>query len=108
MKILPILCLTDWQQIKYMMQETGLFRKLIRFLCIPVQDTGGLIFLLHINRLVDLKIGTLIFNVIVIWIMVIFLFVTLYYNVLKRFIGFLESLKLPILRKFGRDLHVKV
>jgi hypothetical protein len=52
----------------------------------------------------ELKIGTLLFNVIVIWIMVIALFVTLYYNVLKRFIAFLESLKLPILRKYGRDL----
>ena len=36
--------------------------------------------------------------------MVILLFVTLYYNVLKRFIAFLESLKLPILEKYGREL----
>ena len=49
------------------------------------------------------KIPTLIFNIIVIWIMVLSLFVTLYYNLLKRFIVFLESLNLPILRKFGRD-----
>ena len=34
MKTLPILFLTVWQQVRYMMQETGLFRKLIRFLCI--------------------------------------------------------------------------
>jgi len=52
----------------------------------------------------DWKIGTLIFNLVVIWIMVFVLFVTLYYNILKRFIVLLESLKLPILRKFGRDL----
>ena len=50
------------------------------------------------------KIGTLLFNIIAIWIMTVLLFVTLYYNILKRFIVFLESLKLPILRKFGRDL----
>jgi ABC transport system ATP-binding/permease protein len=52
----------------------------------------------------ELKIGTLLFNTIVIWLMIIFMFIGLYYNVLKRFIGLLESLKLPILRKFGRDL----
>jgi ABC transport system ATP-binding/permease protein len=52
----------------------------------------------------DWKIGTMIFNLVVIWIMVFVLFVTLYYNILKRFIVLLESLKLPILRKFGRDL----
>jgi ABC transport system ATP-binding/permease protein len=50
------------------------------------------------------KIGTLLFNVFIIWIMVIALFITLYYNALKRFIAFLESLKLPILRKYGREL----
>jgi ABC transport system ATP-binding/permease protein len=52
----------------------------------------------------NLKISTLLFNVVVIWIMILSLFVTLYFNVLKRFIAFLESLKLPILRRFGREL----
>ena len=52
----------------------------------------------------NLKIETLIFNLIAIWLMNLILFVTLYYNILKRFIAFLETLKLPILRKFGRDL----
>lgn len=52
----------------------------------------------------NLKIGTLVFNLIIIWLMVFFLFVTLYYNWLKRFIELLESLNLPILRKFGRGL----
>jgi ABC-type multidrug transport system ATPase subunit len=52
----------------------------------------------------NLKIGTLVFDLIAIWLMVLILFVTLYYNILKRFIRFLESLKLPILRKYGREL----
>ena len=52
----------------------------------------------------NLKIETMIFNMIVVWILILGLFVTLYYNLLKRFIAFLESLKLPILRKFGREL----
>jgi hypothetical protein len=51
----------------------------------------------------NLKIGTLLFNIMAIWLMIIFTFVTLYYNILKRFIEFLESLNLPILRKFGRE-----
>ncbi len=51
----------------------------------------------------NLKIGTLFFNIIAIWIMTIVLFITLYYNLLKRFIVFLETLKIPIWRKFGRE-----
>ncbi len=50
------------------------------------------------------KIDTMYFNLVAIWLMIFFLFVALYYNLLKRFIRLLESLKLPILRKFGRDL----
>jgi ABC transport system ATP-binding/permease protein len=70
----------------------------------PGSRTGRAHFFAPYKQLGDLKINTLLFNVIVIWIMVILLFITLYYNVLKRFIAFLESLKLPILRKYGRDL----
>jgi ABC-type multidrug transport system ATPase subunit len=52
----------------------------------------------------NLKIGTLAFNAMAIWIMTIVLFITLYFNLLKRFIEFLESLRIPIWRKFGREL----
>jgi len=52
----------------------------------------------------NLKIETLLFNMIAIWIMTIVFFITLYFNILKRFILFLETLKLPIWRKFGREL----
>ncbi|MCX6333370.1 MAG: ATP-binding cassette domain-containing protein [Bacteroidia bacterium] len=55
----------------------------------------------------NLKIGTLIFNVATIWLMTIGLFVTLYFNFLKGFIVWLEKFKLPIWRKFGRDLLQK-
>lgn len=50
------------------------------------------------------RIPTLLFNVLAIWLMTSALIVTLYFNILKRFIEFLESLKLPIWRKFGREL----
>lgn len=52
----------------------------------------------------NLKIGTLVFNVAAIWIMTLVLFIALYYNVLKRFILFLEKQRLPFWRKFGREL----
>jgi hypothetical protein len=70
----------------------------------PGSKFGRAHFFAPFKQLGDLKIETLIFNVIAIWFMIFLLFVTLYYNVLKKFIRFLESLKLPIIRKFGREM----
>ncbi len=56
------------------------------------------------KRIGNLRIDTLLFNTAAIWIMIVFLFVTLYYNLLNRFIVLLESLKIPIWRKFGREM----
>jgi hypothetical protein len=70
----------------------------------PGSRTGRSHFYAPYKQIGDMKFSTLVFNAMVIWIMVLSLFVTLYFNVLKRFIAFLESLKLPILRKYGRDL----
>jgi ABC-type multidrug transport system permease subunit len=55
----------------------------------------------------NVRISTIIFNVSAIWLMTITFFITLYYNLLYRFIIWLERLKLPIWRKFGRDLPQK-
>ena len=71
---------------------------------IPGSKYGRAHFFAPFKQVGNLKIATLIFNIIVIWLMIFTLFVTLYFNLLKRFIAFLESLKLPIMRKFGRDL----
>lgn len=70
----------------------------------PGSKIGRAHFFAPYKQIGKLKIETLLFNLIAIWIMNIFLFVTLYFNVLKRSIRFLESLKLPILRKYGREL----
>ena len=70
----------------------------------PGSKYGRAHFFAPYKQIGNLEIGTMLFNIIVIWLMIILLFATLYYNGLKRFILFLESLKLPILRKFGRDL----
>ena len=70
----------------------------------PGSRYGRAHFFAPYKQIGNLKIGTLVFNMLVLWLMVFILFVTLYYNILKRFIRFLESLNLPILRKFGREL----
>jgi hypothetical protein len=70
----------------------------------PGSKFGRAHFFAPYKQLGNLKVGTLLFNMIAVWVMIFGLFITLYYNVLKRFIVFLESLKLPILRKFGREL----
>jgi energy-coupling factor transporter ATP-binding protein EcfA2 len=70
----------------------------------PGSKIGRAHFFAPYKQLGNLKIGTLLFNTIAIWIMIIILFITLYFNIVKKFIKFLESLNLPILRKFGRDL----
>jgi ABC-type multidrug transport system ATPase subunit len=70
----------------------------------PLSRAGRAHLFAPFKQIGNLRIGTLLFNLIAIWLMVIFLFVTLYYNILKRFIALLERLKLPILRKYGREL----
>jgi energy-coupling factor transporter ATP-binding protein EcfA2 len=70
----------------------------------PGSKFGRAHFFAPYKQIGNLKIETLLFNMMAVWFMIGLLFVTLYYNLLKRFIRFLESLKLPILRRFGRDL----
>ena len=70
----------------------------------PGSRHGRAHFFAPYKQIGDLKIGTLLFNVVAIWLMNIILFITLYYNVLKRFVKYLELLNLPILRRFGRGL----
>jgi hypothetical protein len=70
----------------------------------PGSKYGRAHFYAPYKQIGNLKIDTLPFNILAIWIMTGFLFVALYFNILKRFIVFLESLRLPIWRKFGREL----
>ena len=71
---------------------------------IPDSKIGRAQFYAPYKVLGNLKIPTLIFNLSAIWIMISFFFVTLYYNLLKKFIDWLEALRLPFWRKFGRQL----
>lgn len=69
----------------------------------PGSKFGRAHFYAPYKQLGRLKIDTLIFNIAVIWFMTFVFFITLYYNLLKRFIRFLESLNIPFLKRFGRE-----
>lgn len=84
--------------------ETRLIQKADPIYMKPGSKYGRAHFFAPYKMLGNLKIGTLLFNVAAIWIMTILFFITLYYNVLKRFIIFLEKQRLPLWRKFGREL----
>ena len=70
----------------------------------PGSRHGRAHFYAPFKQIGNLKIGTLFFNMAIIWLMILFLFFTLYYDVLKGFIVWLEKLNLPFWRKFGREL----
>jgi hypothetical protein len=70
----------------------------------PGSKYGRAHFYAPFKQVGNVRINTLWFNILAIWIMTLFLFITLYFNALKRFIAFLESMNVPIWRKFGREL----
>jgi len=70
----------------------------------PGSRAGRAQFFAPYKQLGNLKIDTIVFNMFAIWLMILVLFITLYYNILKRFIVFLETRNIPIWRKFGREL----
>jgi energy-coupling factor transporter ATP-binding protein EcfA2 len=70
---------------------------------IPDSKIGRAQFYAPYKVLGNKKISTLLFNVAAMWVMICLFFVTLYYNLLNRFINWLEDLRLPFWRKFGRQ-----
>lgn len=84
------------KQNRWIQKSTPIFMK-------PTSVIGRAHFFAPYKQVGNLRINTLAFNVIAIWIMVLFLYMTLYYNLLKRFIDYLESLRVPLWRKFGRQ-----
>jgi ABC transport system ATP-binding/permease protein len=69
----------------------------------PTSKIGRSHFFAPYKQLGYLQISTLFFNVLAVWIMISLFFAALYYNLLKRFINYLEALRLPFWRKFGRN-----
>ena len=96
--------LDRFNTIKIYESEKKLIQKADPIFMNPGSKLGRAHFYAPYKQVGNLKIGTLFFNTFAIWIMIIFLFITLYYDVLKRFVVFLESLNIPIWRKFGREL----
>lgn len=68
----------------------------------PTSNYGRAHFFAPYKMIGSWKIDTIFFNVIAMWIMTFLFFIALYYNLLKRFINYLETLRLPFWRKFGR------
>jgi ABC transport system ATP-binding/permease protein len=66
----------------------------------PGSKSGRAHFFAPYKQLGSLKINTLIFNLVAVWLMTSLLFITLYINLIKRFLNFIENLRLPRLRKY--------
>ncbi len=90
--------------IKIYDSERKLIQKADPIFMKPGSKIGRAHYYAPFKQLGNIKIPTLIFNTMALWIMIVALFVTLYYNLLNRFVVFLESLKIPIWRKFGREM----
>jgi ABC transport system ATP-binding/permease protein len=83
--------------------DSRLIRKTQPVFMIPDSKTGRAHFYAPCKVLGNLRIPTLIFNIAAMWIIIGLFFVALYYDLLKRFIDWLEALRLPFWRKFGRQ-----
>jgi ABC-type multidrug transport system ATPase subunit len=84
--------------------KTRLVQKTQPIFMIPDSKIGRAHFYAPYKVLGNLPlIPTLLFNLAAMWIMISLFFVALYYDLLKRFIDWLEALRLPIWRKFGRQ-----
>jgi len=80
---------------KWVQRSTPIFMK-------PTSRIGRSHFYAPYKQVGDIKIDTLVFNLAAIWIMTFLYSVALYFSLLKRLINYLESLRLPFWRKFGR------
>jgi hypothetical protein len=68
----------------------------------PTSNFGRAHFYAPYKLIANNKFDTIVFNMAAMWILILLFAVTLYFNLLKRFIDYLESLRLPFWRKFGR------
>lgn len=75
--------------------EAQIIQKSDPVLMEPTSKAGRAHFYASYKKLGSLKIGTLWFNMAVIWIMIVTLFITLYYDLLKKIIRKLEKVKIP-------------
>jgi ABC-type multidrug transport system ATPase subunit len=84
--------------------SSKLIQKTQPIFMIPESRIGRSQFFAPCKVLGNLQIPTLRFNIMAMWLMICLFFAALYYNLLKKFIDWLEDLRLPFWRKFGRQL----
>lgn len=89
---------------KYIIHKGRFIQKSTPVYMKPTSEWGRAHFYAPYKQVGVLKVNTLIFNMLFVWLMTAVFFLTLYYNLLFRFIEFLERQKFPFRRKFGRHL----
>jgi ABC-type multidrug transport system ATPase subunit len=80
-----------------------LIRKSQPIFMIPNSKIGRAQFYAPYKVLGKTRVPTIAFNIAAMWLMIVVFFISLYYNLLKKFIDWLETLRLPFWRKFGRQ-----
>jgi ABC transport system ATP-binding/permease protein len=93
----------DLTAVPYYEKKNRWIQKSMPIFMKPTSRFGRAHFYSPYKRLGNLEIETVFFNTIAIWIMVLLLYIALYFNLLKRFIDYLETMKIPLWRKFGRQ-----
>lgn len=89
---------------KYIVNRDHFVQKSTPVYMKPLSRYGRAHFFAPYKQIGNIRIDTLIFNTAAIWIMTAVFFITLYYNLLFRFIQNLEKQGFPFLRRFGRHL----
>jgi ABC-type multidrug transport system ATPase subunit len=84
--------------------STKFIQKTRPIFMIPDSKTGRSQFFAPCKVLGSTQISTIWFNILAMWLMILVFFGTLYYNLVKKFIDWLETLPLPFWRKFGRQM----
>jgi hypothetical protein len=94
---------SDLTAVPYYERKNRWIQKSMPVFMKPTSRSGRAHFYAPYKRLGNLEIETVYFNTIAIWIMVLLLYIALYFNLLKKFIDYLETMKIPLWRKFGRQ-----
>lgn len=89
---------------KYVVNKDHFVQKSTPVYMKPLSRYGRAHFFAPYKQIGNIRIDTLIFNTAAIWLMTAVFFITLYYNLLFRFIQNLEKQGFPFLRRFGRHL----
>lgn len=89
---------------KYVINKDHFVQKSTPIYMKPTSNYGRAHFFAPYKQIGNIKIDTLFFDLIAIWLMSFVFFITLYYNLLYIFIHYLEIRGFPFLRKFGRHL----